>query len=80
MCCRNGWSASKADWQWSGQQETVCTYACLPGSSAGALLLIDAEQRLKWFGTARGRAGFPTSGGTLLYATGGLAWGHIHQT
>jgi outer membrane immunogenic protein len=70
----------EADWQWSGQSESVCTYACLPGSTPPALLSVIDEQSLKWFGTVRGRAGFLTQGGSLLYATGGLAWGRVNRT
>jgi outer membrane immunogenic protein len=69
----------ESDWQWSGQSETVCTYACLPASGAGALLSITDEQSLKWFGTARGRIGWLSQGGSLWYATGGLAWGRVDQ-
>lgn len=34
-----------------------------------------AEQRLKWFGTLRGRLGFVPADMLLVYATGGLAFG-----
>ncbi len=69
----------EADWQWSDQSETVCTYACLPASTPPALLAINDEQSLKWFGTARGRIGWLSPGGSLWYATGGLAWGRVNQ-
>jgi outer membrane immunogenic protein len=69
----------EADWQWSGQSESICTYACLPASSPPALLSITDEQSLKWFGTARGRIGWLSQGGSLWYATGGLAWSHVNQ-
>jgi outer membrane immunogenic protein len=69
----------EADWQWSDQSETVCTYACLPASFPPALLQITDEQSLKWFGTARGRIGWLSQGGSLWYATGGLAWGRVNQ-
>jgi outer membrane immunogenic protein len=70
----------EADWQWSGQSETVCTYACLPSSSPGALLSVIDQQSLKWFATARGRIGWLSPGGSLLYATGGAAWGRVDQS
>jgi outer membrane immunogenic protein len=35
---------------------------------------------LTWFGTARGRFGWVTPGGSLWYVTGGAAWGHIDST
>ena len=36
------------------------------------------ENSLDWFGTVRGRAGYAT-GGTLIYVTGGLAFGGLMQ-
>jgi len=51
----------------------VCTVAgCPPGST-----LFTANYKLDWFGTARGRVGFLPSERVLLYATGGLAYGHL---
>jgi outer membrane immunogenic protein len=35
------------------------------------------EDKLDWFGTARARLGFVTSGDTLWYATGGFAYGRV---
>ena len=35
------------------------------------------NQKLDWFGTVRGRFGGTVTPSTLLYATGGLAYGHI---
>jgi outer membrane immunogenic protein len=37
------------------------------------------SQRLQWFGTVRGRVGY-VSGLTLIYATGGLAYGDVERT
>jgi outer membrane immunogenic protein len=39
-----------------------------------------AEQRLKWFGTTRVRAGYLVSDNLLLYASGGLADGSLEVT
>jgi outer membrane immunogenic protein len=39
-----------------------------------------AEQRLKWFGTTRVRAGYLVSDNLLLYASGGLADGTVEVT
>jgi outer membrane immunogenic protein len=51
----------------------VCTIAgCPPGSS-----ILTANYKLDWFGTARGRVGFLPTDRVLLYATGGLAYGHL---
>ena len=40
-----------------------------------ATYITSAEQRLKWFGTLRGRLGFTPVDMLLVYATGGLAFG-----
>jgi outer membrane immunogenic protein len=71
---------AEADWQWSGQRDTVCTFACLPAGGPGTLLSITDEQSLKWFGTARARVGWVSPGDSLWYVTGGAAWGRVNQT
>jgi outer membrane immunogenic protein len=70
----------EADIQWANQRGGTlfnCLGACLtfvPGlTAAGAVV----DQKLEWFGTVRGRAGFLFSPTTLLYATGGLAYGSL---
>jgi outer membrane immunogenic protein len=70
----------EADAQWSGQDVTACVSACLPSNVPGSLLGLTDEQKLTWFGTARGRVGWIASNGTLWYATGGVAWGGVEQT
>ena len=47
-------------------------------SSEDFLLSIVSEDRLNWFGTARGRIGYAT-GNALIYATGGFAFGGLHK-
>lgn len=51
--------------------------------ASGAVSLIAAQytasEKLDWFGTVRGRVG-ATVGNVLLYATGGLAYGHAELT
>ena len=42
----------------------------IPGS------FLSTEQKLSWFGTLRGRLGATVTPDLLLYATGGLAYGH----
>ena len=37
------------------------------------------SEKLDWFGTARARLGFLVAPQFLLYATGGLAYGHVHS-
>ncbi len=68
----------EGDFQGSDERSNgaICTVAgCPPGS-----LLYNTSYRLDWFGTLRGRAGFLATPQFLLYATGGLAYGHLSAT
>jgi outer membrane immunogenic protein len=47
-----------------------------PSAPANMGLTIGTKSTLDWFGTVRGRLGY-TFDRTLVYATGGLAYGHI---
>jgi outer membrane immunogenic protein len=75
------WQASRwlfgleADFQGSDERATadVCTVAGCPLGSS----ILTANYKLDWFGTVRGRAGFLATDRVLLYATGGLAYGHL---
>jgi outer membrane immunogenic protein len=65
----------EADIQGSDERATadVCTVAgCPPGTT-----FLTGNYKLDWFGTARGRVGFLPTERVLLYATGGLAYGHL---
>ena len=69
----------EGDIQWSGEHDTAgCGIECI---SEGGILVTEgsAEQKIKWFGTVRGRIGW-TDNDWLLYITGGGAWGGINQT
>lgn len=75
----------EADWQWTSQKDTA-TNSTPPASlgffGAGANGLgysLATEQKLTDIGTARARVGVPVHD-TLLYATGGLAWGTVKDT
>jgi outer membrane immunogenic protein len=83
----------EADAQWSderGRAAYLCAGVpiiggvCVPGATAlpagvaGSALVVD--QKLEWFGTVRGRAGFLVTPQVLLYGTGGLAYGEIKTT
>jgi outer membrane immunogenic protein len=49
-------------------------------TDAGAFVpgeFLSTEQKLSWFGTVRGRLGATVTPDLLLYATGGLAYGHV---
>jgi outer membrane immunogenic protein len=65
----------EADFQGSDERGRgdVCTVAGCPLGSA----VFTANYKLDWFGTARGRVGFLPTERVLLYATGGLAYGHF---
>lgn len=64
----------EADIQARGQRGTACILACIDGVIAGTL-----TQEIPWLATVRGRLGY-TDGGTLYYATGGLAYGRVKTT
>jgi outer membrane immunogenic protein len=65
----------EADFQGSDERASadVCTAAGCPVGSS----FFTANYKLDWFGTARGRVGFLATDRVLLYATGGLAYGHF---
>lgn len=59
----------EADFQGAySRDEDTCIALCAAGTGAFV------KQSLPWFGTVRGRVGY-TVGATLLYATGGFAYG-----
>ena len=51
----------------------TCVSSCLPTRA------ITFDQRIDWFGTARGRLGY-ASGPVLTYVTGGLAYANVKDT
>jgi outer membrane immunogenic protein len=65
----------EADFQGSDERGSgdVCTVAGCPAGSTA----FTANYKLDWFGTVRGRVGFLPAERVLLYATGGLAYGHF---
>ncbi|MCK1524323.1 MULTISPECIES: outer membrane beta-barrel protein [unclassified Bradyrhizobium] len=65
----------EADLQASDEKSTgtICVAVGCPAGSA----LFPANYKLDWFGTVRGRVGWLASPRILLYATGGLAYGHL---
>lgn len=71
----------EGDIQWADQHDTAgCGLTCINQPPAVLLATIgSAEQKIKWFGTARGRVGW-TNNDWLLYITGGGAWGGIDAT
>src|SRR5262245_24988706 len=59
----------EADFQWTGEDGDVS--ACVGPACA------TASYELDWFGTLRGRAGYLLDPPSLLYVTGGFAYGHL---
>ncbi len=82
----------EGDLQWSDEKgsarflcaATIIAGPCLPGLTflppgvTGTSLILD--QHLEWFGTLRARGGILANPQTLLYVTGGLAYGSIKST
>jgi outer membrane immunogenic protein len=69
----------EADIQASGQRDST-TFICPAAVCAAAVgapdVVVDFDQKLKWFGTVRGRLGI-TGSPIMAYVTGGLAYGSI---
>jgi outer membrane immunogenic protein len=65
---------AEADFQGSSQSDDkVCQLTC------GTFSSIAIDQKMDWFGTARGRFGYSV-GSTLFYATAGYAYGDVKTT
>jgi len=67
----------EADFQGTGQKDSVCVNLCVFGPGGNFAGTVDAK--VPWFGTVRGRLGV-AAGRTLFYATGGLAYGRVDTT
>lgn len=63
----------EADLQWSNMKGGLSA-PCPPGFCAG--LAASFDQKMPWFGTARGRLGYAAAG-WMIYATGGYAYGRV---
>lgn len=63
----------------SGKASQMGAFAASPPPTAfvSATTLVNAEQHIDWFGTVRARFGYLPTSNLLLYATGGLAYGHV---
>lgn len=70
----------EADINYNGVNQTNNTNNILTGVLVGGNALTSVTQRFDWFGTVRGRVGFLASPSLLLYATGGLAYGHVSSS
>jgi outer membrane immunogenic protein len=63
----------ETDLSWTDLRATTA----LPGPGDPSRI-VTASEKLDWFGTFRGRVGITPSDRVLLYATGGLAYGHAN--
>lgn len=67
----------EADFQ--GADQKGQNYTNLSGFyGPGAFMAV--QSRLNWFGTVRGRVGLASSPSTIVYATGGFAYGEVEVT
>jgi outer membrane immunogenic protein len=71
----------EGDIQWADQNDTAgCGLECIVEPAIGATdTLGSVQQKITWFGTARGRLGWANDG-WLFYVTGGGAWGGVSTT
>jgi outer membrane immunogenic protein len=80
----------EADFQGSGQKDSDSfSQVFNPNTDASTSLFairgpqtltISHEEKLEWFGTVRGRIGYIFWNNAMLYATGGLAYGHVESS
>jgi outer membrane immunogenic protein len=50
------------------------------GNTFLSIAMVTGEQKINWFGTLRPRVGFLVTDNLLVYANGGLAFGHVSST
>jgi outer membrane immunogenic protein len=70
----------EADIQGSGQRGSaaiVCPGVC---SGTGNPVTVSLTEKLDWFGTVRARLGWTVTPETMIYATGGLAYGELNDS
>jgi len=58
--------------------QQLCIAPCTPPPPTVTNAPLDYAQKLPWFGTLRGRVGFTPTDRSLLYVTGGLAYGEVN--
>jgi outer membrane immunogenic protein len=70
----------EADLNYDGIDQSANANTILAGPLVGGNTINSFSQRLDWFGTARARLGALPTDRFLVYATGGLAYGHISSS
>jgi outer membrane immunogenic protein len=68
----------EADLNWKGENETDSINRPVLPPLVGNFIHSTTDQ-LDWFGTVRARGGFLATPSLLIYATGGLAYGHVNS-
>lgn len=76
---RNWVAGIETDFDWSGIKGTGASNFVLGINGDTSPAEFVAEQRIRWFGTLRARLGYLPTSNLLLYGTGGLAYGRIHE-
>jgi outer membrane immunogenic protein len=66
----------ETDLNYNGTRESASASTPLP-FAAGSTFNYAINQKLDWFGTGRARLGWVPTDRVMLYATGGLAYGHV---
>jgi outer membrane immunogenic protein len=66
----------EADIQGSGQRGSL-TFICPAGICSASTVTTLLTEKLEWFGTVRPRLGWTVTPTTMIYATGGLAFGEL---
>ena len=77
------------NWQfartWLFGIETDLDWTGMKGSGSGSpvgnpLIAVNADERIKWFGTVRARLGYLPADNFLTYVTGGFAYGRVEYS
>jgi len=74
---RNWLLGVETDFNWADLDGKGCSTCRILGA---ATTTVAVRQEVDWFGTVRGRVGWLPTEQLLLYATGGLAYGHVKQS
>ncbi len=69
----------EADFQGSGERGSG-TFTCPAGVCSILTVTTTVNERLDWFGTVRPRLGWTVTPTTMIYATGGLAYGEVNDS
>jgi len=74
---RNWLVGIETDFNWSGIKGSASNTTLLGGTQS---VTSSADERIKWFGTVRVRAGYLPTSNLLVFVTGGFAYGQIDHS